>query len=289
MNETDFIAALRKLPLHQGARGLEDDCAVIELGSEVLIVTHDIMAEGTHYRGKDQNPAADMADVAWKLVAANLSDLAAKGADPIGVMLGFQLGDNDAAFLRGLQEVLEEYDVPLLGGDTVAASGARNLGLTALGRASHTPVPSRSGACHGDDVYVTGQIGCALMGFEGKDEHLDAFNRPQPLLGEGRDLAPIVHAMMDVSDGLLLDTFRLAQASEVTISLNSRLIPVAEAERLDDCIRWGDDYQLLFTAPADAPLPVSATKIGTGGKKHDAALWLDDKPYGAPDRLGYLH
>ena len=83
MNESAFITALRSIPLHPGARGLADDCAVLDFGGEALVLTHDMLVEGTHYL-----PGADMADVAWKLVATNLSDLAAKGAEPLGVLLG---------------------------------------------------------------------------------------------------------------------------------------------------------------------------------------------------------
>ena len=104
MNETEFVAALRKLPLHPGSRGLEDDCAVLTIGSETLVITHDMMAEDTHFRSN-----ADMADVAWKLLAANLSDLAAKGAEPVGVLLGHSLGMDDARFLAGLEQGLEAY------------------------------------------------------------------------------------------------------------------------------------------------------------------------------------
>jgi len=117
MTEADFIAALRLLPLHPGARGLSDDCAVLTIGAETLVITHDMMAEGTHFR-----PDADMADVAWKLVASNLSDLAAKGAEPVGVLLGHMLGRDDARFLEGLHAALTAFGAPLLGGDTVAAT-----------------------------------------------------------------------------------------------------------------------------------------------------------------------
>ena len=122
--ESAFIATLRALATHPAARGLNDDCAVIELGSETLILTHDAMAEGVHFL-----PGQDRADVAWKLVASNLSDLAAKGAEPLGVLLGYQLGGDDARFLAGLGEVLTHYNVPLLGGDTISATGAQVLGL----------------------------------------------------------------------------------------------------------------------------------------------------------------
>ena len=284
MNETAFIAALRALPLHPGARGLMDDCAVITLGSETLVVTHDMMAEGTHFR-----EGADMADVAWKLVATNLSDLAAKGAEPIGMLLGHMLGRDDARFLEGLRAALDAFDTPLLGGDTIAAAGARTLGLTAIGRATFTPVPARNGARAGDGVYLTGPVGCAMLGFEGAHEHIAAFNRPFPRLAEGRALAPHVSAMMDVSDGLLLDAFRMAEASDVIFALDPAAIPVAEPARLQDCIRWGDDYELLFTAPAGAALPVSAHRIGTVAPRGPAPIILGETPLTDPATLGYRH
>lgn len=90
MGESEWIAALRGLATHPAARGLGDDAAVLELGQETLVLTHDMMVEGTHFL-----PGADMADVAWKLVATNLSDLAAKGAEPLGVLLGYALGHDD--------------------------------------------------------------------------------------------------------------------------------------------------------------------------------------------------
>jgi len=284
MNEPDFIAALRALPLHPGARGLADDCAVLTFGDETLVITHDMMAEGTHFR-----PDADMADVAWKLVASNLSDLAAKGAEPVGVLLGHMLGRDDARFLTGLHEALATFGAPLLGGDTVAAQGARSFGLTAIGRATHQPVPSRSGARPGDSIYLTGPVGRAMLGFEGAAEHLAAFNRPIPRCAEGQALAPQVSAMMDVSDGLLLDSWRMAQASGVTFALEPDAIPVADTARRNACIRWGDDYELLFTTAAAARLPVTAHRIGTVIACADAPLMLGDEPLYDPAALGYQH
>ncbi|MCX9148230.1 thiamine-phosphate kinase [Erythrobacter sp. WG] len=284
MNEPDFIAALRALPLHPAARGLLDDCAVLPVGGETLLVTHDMLAEGTHFRAD-----ADMADVAWKLVATNLSDLAAKGAEPVGVLLGHMLGRDDARFLKGLGEALETLGVPLLGGDTVKGTGERALGLTAIGRATHAPVPSRSGARAGDGVWLTGPVGRAMLGFEGDREHRAAFDRPVPRLAEGRALAPLASAMMDVSDGLLLDAFRMAEASGVTIALDLRDIPVADRARAEECIRWGDDYELLFTAPPEARLPVPAHRIGTVTARAAAPLLLDGKAFAEPAGLGYRH
>ncbi|MBU7580424.1 MAG: thiamine-phosphate kinase [Porphyrobacter sp.] len=285
MNEPDFIAALRSLPLHPGARGLMDDCAVLTLGAETLVITHDMMAEGTHFRAD-----ADMADVAWKLVATNLSDLAAKGAEPLGVLLGHTLGRDDARFIKGLEEALDAFGTVLLGGDTIAAAGKRALGLTAIGRATALPVPSRSGAGVGDGVWLTGPVGRAMLGFEGHPDHAGAFCRPVPRLAEGQALAGQVTAMMDVSDGLLLDAFRMAEASGVTLALERAAIPVADPEHFEACVRWGDDYELLFTAPPTAALPVAATRIGTViPRRSEAPLMLDGAPLSDPAKLGYRH
>lgn len=242
------------------------------------------MAQGTHFR-----PDADLADVAWKLVAVNLSDLAAKGAQPVGVLLSYSLGDDDDRFLAGLDLVLREYDVPLMGGDTIAATGARTLGLTAIGRAVHRPVPTRSGAQAGDAIYVTGMFGRAMLGFEGAPQHAQAFNRPHPLLEEGQTLAPFVTAMMDVSDGLLLDLWRIANASALTFQIDTALIPVADPRRVDECIRWGDDYQLLFTAPAQMHIPVPATRIGTVHNSSTSPLLVDGAAITGAAGLGYQH
>jgi thiamine-monophosphate kinase len=284
VNEPDFIAALRALPLHPGARGLMDDSAVIAFGTETLVITHDMMAEGTHFRAD-----ADMADVAWKLVATNLSDLAAKGAEPVGVLLGHMLGRDDARFIEGLRAALTAFDTPLLGGDTIAAAGARALGLTAIGRATHVPVPSRSGAQPGDGVWITGPVGRAMLGFEGSSEHRAAFDRPVPRLAEGRALAPLVSAMMDVSDGLLLDAFRMAEASGVTLALDLAAVPVADPAQFEKCIRWGDDYEVLFTAPPAAALPVAVHRIGTVAPRGPAPLLLGDTALADPASLGYRH
>lgn len=287
--ELAFIEGLRALARHPAARGLEDDCAVLEVGGETLVLTHDAMVEGVHFL-----PGQDMADVAWKLVAVNLSDLAAKGAEPLGVLLGYTLGPEDAAFLRGLEDVLTAYEVPLLGGDTVAGEAPRSFGLTAIGRATHRPVPSRAGARAGDEIWITGPVGAAMLCFEalrdGTDGDTAAYHRPHPLLGEGRQLAPHVTAMMDVSDGLLLDASRMAEASGVTFALDREDIPVATAEaRRHEALRWGDDYQLLFTLPAGAEPPVPATRIGRVRLDKGPPLLLDGHPPAPGDMLGYTH
>lgn len=273
---------------HPGARGLDDDCAVIDLGSDALVLTHDAMAESVHYLA-DQDPA----DVAWKLVASNLSDLAAKGAEPLGVLLGYTFGRDDARFLAGLEEVLAHYDVPLLGGDTIATHGPQVLGLTAIGRATHRPVPSRAGARPGDALWITGPVGAAMTGFEalqaGAGDSI-AYRRPRALLAEGRALAPQVTAMMDISDGLLLDASRIARASGVTLVIDGSAVPIATSEpRRAEALRWGDDYQLLFTLPAGSEPLVHAHCIGKVEGLREAPLELDGQTLGEVDDLGYQH
>ena len=292
--EAAFIAALRVLATDPAARGLADDCAVLDFGDEALILTHDMMVEGVHWL-----PGQDPADVAWKLVAVNLSDLAAKGAEPIGVLLGYSLGGDDARFVEGLREVLDAFSLPLLGGDTVGGGAVQAHGLTALGRATCRPVPSRAGARAGDGVWLTGPVGGAMLGFdavrEGRGESANrrAFCRPVPLLAEGRALAPLVTAMMDVSDGLLLDASRIAAASGVTVALDRAAIPLAEgvtqAARADEALRWGDDYQLLFTLPAGSNPPIPATRIGEVREAGASPVLLDGMPPDQSHPLGYLH
>jgi thiamine-monophosphate kinase len=285
--ERAFIETLRALAKDPAARGLQDDCAVLDVGGETLILTHDTMVEGVHTL-----PGQDPADIAWKLVATNLSDLAAKGARPMGVLLGHTLGPGDERFVAGLTEVLTRYDVPLLGGDTTSGGPPRSWGLTAIGRATHRPVPSRAGARPGDTVWVTGPLGAAMAGFEalrdGADGESVAFRRPLACLAEGEVLAPLVSAMMDISDGLLLDASRMAEASGATISLVSADVPIAVPEnRRADALRWGEDYELLFTLPAGVEPSVSAWRIGEVIERGGGDLLLDNEPATGP--LGYEH
>lgn len=280
---------MRGLATHPAARGLADDCTVLELGPETLVITHDAMAEGVHFL-----PGQDPADIAWKLVASNLSDLAAKGAEPLGVLLGYQFGADEVRFLTGLAEVLGHYRVPLLGGDTIGGQGPQVLGLTALGRATHRPVPARSGARAGDGLWLTGALGAAMIGFEavrdGTGHDSTAFRRPRALLAEGQALAPQVTAMMDVSDGLLLDASRMARASGVSLAIDSAAVPLAVPEqRRQDALRWGEDYQLLFTLPAGVEPPVSAFRIGMAIAAGEAPILLDGVALRESGSLGFEH
>ncbi|MBA2920751.1 thiamine-phosphate kinase [Sphingomonas sp. MAH-20] len=283
MNETEFLAAIRCLATDPAARGFADDAAV--LGD--LVLTHDMIVEGVHFLPDDPPE-----DVAWKLAAVNLSDLAAKGAEPVGCLLGYTLGAAawNARFVAGLREVLARHAMPLLGGDTVRANGPRSFGLTAIGRAARAP--SRDGARAGDALYVTGTIGRAGIGLQllkdgNAGPEIDAYRRPQPRLAEGRALAPLVHAMMDVSDGLLIDAKRMADASGLAVSIDLAAVPVS-GDPLDAVVA-GDDYELLFAVPTDATLPVPSTRIGHFEEGLGLSLTKAGIAVPLPPSLGWLH
>jgi thiamine-monophosphate kinase len=277
---------------------LRDDAAVLSLGDRDIVLTHDMIVEGVHFL-----PTDPPQDVAWKLVAVNLSDLAAKGAKPLGVLLGFPLGEAawDAAFADGLEIVLAAFDVPLLGGDTVSGVGPRHLGLTAIGETKAGLAPARGGAKAGDTLYVTGRIGAAGLGLAiargtgpGPDDWLEAYRRPVPRLAEGQALAPSVHAMADVSDGLLIDALRMARASEVAIEIDLDAVPLAEGapDRMA-AITAGDDYELLFAGPAgltlDRPDFAPVTAIGRCVEGRGLTLFDRDGAMPLPAALGYEH
>jgi thiamine-monophosphate kinase len=303
--ERTFIDLLKPLARDPAARGLADDAAVLSIGSTGLVLTHDMIVEGVHYLSADRPQ-----DVAWKLVAVNLSDLAAKGARPIGVLLGYSLGDLaqcDAAFVEGLREALDAFDVPLLGGDTVRMpEGApRAHGMTAIGEAHPDGTPSRSGAQDGDILYVTGRIGAAGLGLamargerDGPAAWIEAYRRPRPRLVEGRILAPLVHAMADVSDGMLIDAARMAEASGLAVEVDLDAVPMPEGagntrEGRLAAATAGDDYELLFAGPAGLSLSqphlakVSVIGRFTSGRGLSVADAHGRLPL--PERLGFEH
>ena len=313
MNEADFIAALRTLATDPAARGLLDDAAVLRANGD-LVLTHDMLVEGVHYLPNDPP-----GDVAWKLLAVNLSDLAGKGATPRGVLLGYALrghGDWDRAFLSGLKEALDTLDVRLLGGDTVAyGNGPRVLSLTAVGDAPPGGAPMRSGARAGDQIWVSGTIGDAAPGLRiaqaddgaGDPFLLDRYRRPAPRLALGAAVAPLVSAMMDVSDGLLIDLSRLVAASAAGAEVDLDAVPLSAAYRDMEgsgrasrlaAATAGDDYELLFTAPAlaaEALLAVAAAvgvpMSGIGTIEDGGGVRLFDAAGAVPlpSRLGYEH
>ncbi|MGZ8285828.1 MAG: thiamine-phosphate kinase [Allosphingosinicella sp.] len=310
MSESAFIESLKALATHPAARGLADDAAVLDIGGRSLVLTHDMLVESVHYL-----PGDPPGDVAWKLLAVNLSDLAAKGARPLGVLLGYSLGEGewDEAFVAGLGTALNAFGLPLLGGDTVRGAGPRTLALTAIGEA-RGPVPSRAGGRAGDHLWVTGTIGDAGAGLRGllgeiaSDPVLtERYRNPRPRLEAGGRLAPLVGAMMDVSDGLLIDASRLAEASGVAAEIDLASLPLSEAllAALDDgretrlaAATAGDDYELLFAAAAERAAEILAlqdelglplSRIGALAEGSGLRLTDAGEPVPVPARLGWIH
>lgn len=303
--EAAFIAALRSAASDPAARGLMDDAAVLPDPGGAIVLTHDMIVEGVHYL-PDDPPA----DVAWKLVAVNLSDLAAKGAEPLGVLLGYAMTDDagwDAAFAAGLEDAVRTLGVPLLGGDTVRMphGAPRALGLTALGRAPVGGAPSRGGARPGDLLCVSGTIGDAGAGLAilagrgtGDAALVRRYRRPEPRIALGRFIAPHVHAMADVSDGLLIDASRMAAASDCAIRIALDAVPLSPAliamagegrEARLAAASAGDDYELLFAAPPGAVSDSAVTVIGEVLAGEGIAITYQGEAVPLPPTLGYEH
>jgi len=307
MDELALIDRLRLLATDPGARGLDDDVAVIE----DLVLTHDMIAEGVHFL--DTDPPAS---VGWKLIAVNLSDLAAKGAEPIAALMGVSLignSDWEEKFLSGVAAACEAYGIALVGGDTIALpEGApRVLGLTAIGRGSG-PIPSRSGGTPGDVLWLVGALGDASAGLallqadgEAEGPLVEAYRRPVPQLAAGRLLAPHVTAMMDVSDGLLLDLSRLCAASKCAAKVDLDALPLSRAYIAEHgghrsarlkAATGGDDYALLAAISADFdPLGLSLPRgtilqrIGMLATGEGISLFDSTGEVPLPEQLGYEH
>jgi len=308
MTEAEALERLRKFATDPAARGLADDAALFE----GLVITHDSIAEGVHFLSED--PAGS---VGWKLVAVNLSDLAGKGATPAAAVLSLTIGSDsiwDEAFLTGVEAACASYGLPLIGGDTIALpDGApRVFGLTAIGRAGPR-TPSRGGGKPGDQLWLVGSIGDSAAGLalllgdrKAAGLLVDSYRRPVPQLVAGRMLAPHANAMMDVSDGLLLDAQRLAEASGCTATIDLDGLPLSKAfvaERGNGLAArlfagiGGDDYALLAALPADLdPLSLSLPSgtsircIGSlGADGGILRLVSKGKPVALPETLGHEH
>lgn len=306
MKEAEVIDRLRRLATHPAARDLRDDAALLD----GLVITHDSIAEGVHFL-----PFDPPASVGWKLIAANLSDLAAKGAEPVGALLSLALsdGDWDRSFLDGIEAACESYKLPLIGGDTIALpeGASRVYGLTAIGRAGAN-TPDRSGGRDGDRLWLAGFVGDAALGLKllqqapaATGQLVETYRRPIPLLQMGQALAPLATAMMDVSDGLLLDLERLCNAGGCGAELDLDSLPLSRAfiaERGQDraarlfAATGGDDYALLAALPPTVDplslsLPNRPTLTSIGRLVAGSRIILRDKdgPVPLPESLGYEH
>ena len=286
--------------------GIGDDAAVLrpEPGFDLVVAT-DSIVEGTHF-----SPGIPAAAVGHRCLAVNLSDLAAMAAEPLWFSLALSLSQSDSAwvgeFATGLFALADRYNVSLVGGDTVR--GPLGATVTIFGRVRPDCAVRRSGARAGDGIWVTGHPGDAVAGrLLLADARQDPaaevlrqrFLYPEPRVREGRLLAGLASAMLDVSDGLDDDLRKLLDASAVGAELDAGELPLSEALRsvrgpqsVESALTGGDDYELCFTVPPsdDARLreisvhwPVPVTRIGTVVPGSGARWSLHGQPLTVPD------
>jgi len=261
-------------------QGIGDDCALIDVGSQTLALTSDMLLEGVHFL-----PDANPQDLGHKALAVNLSDLAAAGARPRCFLLDLALPRADEAWLtafsRGLFALAQAHGCALIGGDTTRApSGATGVGLltiaiTAIGEIDRTRYCGRSGASPGDDLWITGSTGEAALALAVRRGQIEIaeparaacllrMDRPTPRLELGRMLSGTATASIDVSDGLLGDLGHILERSGVGAELYWPAIPRAAvfdtlplAVQYQCVLAGGDDYELVFTAPASSRTAIS--------------------------------
>jgi thiamine-monophosphate kinase len=275
----DALIARHFRPLaagYPGALGLRDDAALIEVaGHEDLVVTTDALIAGVHFLAGD-----DPADIAFKALAVNVSDLAAKAAKPIAYSLALALPRGTAeawiaGFAGGLRLAQERFGIGLSGGDTTTSpAGALVISVTAFGSVAKGRMIRRGGARAGDRLYVSGTIGDAALGLKlhvdeagtrgwpldtaAREMLVGRYLRPEPRLSLGAALTDAATAAMDVSDGLAIDCVRLCAASGVAARIEAAKVPLSDAARLvlaaqpellETILTGGDDYEILAAVP----------------------------------------
>jgi thiamine-monophosphate kinase len=254
LSEIGELGLLAELERRGLVSGLDTEGAVL---SDGRVVTQDTVVEGIHFPLE----WTLWRELGYKAAAVNLSDLAAMGAVPEGLVVTLAApAETTSSAITELYEGLNEPGVPVLAGD-LSSSSFVSLTVMALGRSER--VPGRAGARPGDELVVTGPLGAAAAGFyamahelSGFDELVQRQRRPLFRLEEGRRLARVAHAMIDISDGILRDADRIAERSGVRLVIDSEAVPRAEGiERVADLPFWtmGEDYELLAAlTPADA-------------------------------------
>jgi thiamine-monophosphate kinase len=274
----------------EGAYDLRDDCAIFtpSPGRE-LVITTDAVAAGVHFFPDDAPE-----DIAWKALAVNVSDLAAKAAGPRVYQMALSFPEAPShefmqRFSRGLGDAQDAFGIVLCGGDTDRRPGPMSITITAIGEVDAGFRLTRDGARAGDAIFLTGTLGDAALGLKLRRGDEDArawplssderahlvsrYLRPQPRL----EAAPLLHrfatAALDLSDGLAKDLGRFAAAASAGAIIDRDRLPLSSAVQgvlsadpeLFQCVlSGGDDYELLFTAPADAEPGITELALATG-------------------------
>ena len=307
-------------PNHSATKlSVGDDAAIVSIPSnKELAISVDTMVEGVHFY-----PGANAGDVAHKLLAVNLSDLAAMGASPKWATLAITLPSYDESWMQlfsdTLRQVAEKYSLQLIGGDTT--QGSLTLSLQIMGLLDKGKGLTRSNARVGDDLYVSNTLGdaaLALSCIEGqahiKGMNLDvlreSLDRPVPQVELGKGLLNIADACIDVSDGLISDLGHIAAQSNVSFNIDVEKLPISSIYKQylglggshDLALNGGDDYQLAFTAKPDRrgeiddlakSLDIPISKIGKAiaACEEPIQLHLGDSVYRLSDEKerGYEH
>lgn len=300
----DIASMFGSLP-HHGFEPIGDDCTVLPMGDDALVMSTDMLIEDVHFlRG-----ASSAEEVGYKSLMVNISDVAAMGATPTATLLSLSLpksaqGEWSEGFMRGFHEGCKEYGIALVGGDTTASRDKIAINVVAIGRAPMQNIKRRSAANVGDIVCVTGKLGVSSKGLvdimfgDLNTAAAKAHRRGQARIAEGRFLGTCeaVHAMMDISDGIASDIKHIMELSNVGAEIELSKIPT------DYDIRYattgGEDYELLLTAAPDKFEEVATALLNTTGTpltaigritEGDTLQWLDN---GQPSELelkGFTH
>lgn len=316
----EFAAIARyfaPLATHPGAFGLKDDLAwLAPRAGRRLVLKTDAIVVGVHTL-----PGDDPALIARKALRVNLSDLAGKGARPLGYLLALALPASTGAnwlarFAAGLRRDQAEFGISLLGGDTTRTPGPATIAITAVGEALPGRPLLRAGARIGDGIYVSGTIGDAALGLlvlRGKLPRLAAGHRrflarryhlPEPRLALGAAVGRIAGAAMDISDGLVADLGHICAASGCGAEIELAAVPASPAAKAAGerhairRITGGDDYEILFTAPAAAEArlralartsPVPIARIGRIVARAGVRVRLPNGRIAAIESSGWQH
>jgi thiamine-monophosphate kinase len=297
-NEIGEIGIIKRISKILKSSYVGDDCAVLDNGSDYLVVTTDML-----HRTTDFPREMTAEDIGWMSVAVSLSDVAAMGAKPVGVVAAMGIpGDTDVEFVdgiaRGMDACARNYGTEIVGGDTDQHQEL-TIVTTALGRVDKDKVKRRSGAKAGDLLCVTGFLGTPAAGYKALIEGrkttpeamkvlLDRFFRPKPRVYEAIKLSgyKAVTAMMDVSDGLGKSLYELSGASHVGFMVEADKLPVmpemralakGREEFLDMAICFGGEFELLFTLAPEAAGDIRDVQFTIIGKAVPEGLALDDR------------
>jgi len=313
LTETSFIKTyLKPLCSSKGSLNLSDDAAILSPDPhQDIIISKDMLIAGHHFFEDD-----DPSDIAFKSLAVNLSDIAAKGAAPLSFMLGIAFPKAPEpewaeSFTEGLKVAMDQFDINLLGGDTTGTKGPLIISITILGQIEKERMVKRSGANVGDQIYVSGSLGDAALGYqlragreetkdwslknEEKAELLEKYLKPMPRTSLSNIIKDHASSSMDLSDGIVADLEKLCAASKCGAVINYDEIPLSksanklffEEETLKEhCLGWGDDYEILCTIPqknlecftkAINEIKIPMTKIGEIKLRDDRITYRNDR------------